>query len=98
MDAAELFDDLLHAELEDEVSEILLKHGLGRGDPALWRPLGDIENHFGLVGNQQSSATAALVEKLINGVDALLIAACLREGIDPESQAAPKSMAEAAER
>ncbi len=98
MDAEKLFNDLLHAELEDEVSEVLSKHDLGRDDPTLWRPLGDIENHFGLVGNQQSSATAALVEKLINGVDALLIAACLREGIDPESQAAPRSMAEAAER
>jgi len=98
MDVEKLFNDLLHAELEDEVSEVLSKHDLGRDDPTLWRPLGDIENHFGLVGNQQSSATAALVEKLINGVDALLIAACLREGIDPESQAAPRTMAEAAER
>jgi len=98
MDAETLFDELLHAELEDEVSKVLSEYALDRDDPTQWRPLGDIENHFGLVGNQQSSATAALVEKLINGVDALLIAACLREGIDPESQAAPKSMAEAAER
>lgn len=98
MDAEKLFYDLLRAEVEDELSEILARHGLGLDDATLWRPLGDIENHFGLVGNQQSSATAALVEKLINGVDALLIAACLREGIDPESQAAPRSMAEAAER
>ncbi len=96
--AEKLFDDLLHAELEDQVTEVLSRHGVGGDDPSQWRPLGDIENHFGLVGNQQSSATAALVEKLINGVDALLIAACLREGIDPESMHAPRSMAEAAEK
>lgn len=37
----------------------------------------------------------ALVEKIINSVDAVLMRECLREGINPESEEAPKSIAEA---
>jgi hypothetical protein len=65
-------------------------------DEAYWFPLGDIENNWSTAGNQQTAAAAALVEKLVNGIDAVLIRKCLSRGIDPESTEAPTSMAEAA--
>ena len=48
--------------------------------------------NFATIGNQQSEAIAALVEKIVNGVDARLIDACLRAGVDPESPIAPQSI------
>jgi hypothetical protein len=50
------------------------------------------------VGNQQTEATAALVEKIINGIDAVLMAECFRGGIDPEKPEAPQTMVKAVER
>jgi hypothetical protein len=44
-----------------------------------------MENNFSTVGNQQTEATAAFVEKIINGIDANLMAQCFSENINPES-------------
>ena len=49
-----------------------------------------------MAGNQQTAAAAALVEKVVNGIDSVLIHECLKRRIDPESSKAPSSMAEAA--
>ena len=57
-----------------------------------WYPLGGNENNFGVIENQQASPIAALIEKLTNSIDAILMKRCLEEGIDPKSDAAPKSM------
>jgi hypothetical protein len=92
---SELFERLLHAEMEDEVDKILHDAGFDLGNEFVWRALGDMENNFSTVGNQQTEATAALVEKIINGIDAELMAECFRAGIDPEGPDAPKTMAEA---
>ena len=54
--------------------------------------LGDKENNFSVIGNQQSSADTALVEKIVNSVDAVLMRECLRRNIDPESLDAPQSV------
>lgn len=97
MDYAKLFALLLHAEAEDEVTAILLKSGYLQDDAA-WQPLGDMENNFGAVSNQQTEPTAALVEKVINSIDAVLMAACYEKGIDPEGQEAPPNMAAAVQR
>ena len=85
---------LMTADSEDEVVYILTNAGYWH-DPRQWRYLGDIENNFGSIGNQQSKAVSALIEKLVNGVDARLINACLERGIDPESPTAPQTMREA---
>jgi hypothetical protein len=98
MNPRTLFDSLLHAEHEDEVTAILRKAGYDSDDPDTWAPLGQVENNFGTVGNQQADATAALVEKIINSIDAVLMAECFKRGIDPESPMAPQSMPEAVER
>ncbi|MBI5851772.1 MAG: hypothetical protein HZB39_12210 [Planctomycetes bacterium] len=85
---------LLKADREEEVVRILEEAGLW-GDSASWRLLGDDENNFKTVGAQQARPEPALVEKLINCVDARLMAECIRAGVAPDSTQAPKSINEA---
>lgn len=85
---------LLHADREAQVVDILKQAGLW-DDARCWRLLGDDENNFKTVGAQQARSEPALVEKLINSVDARLMAACLRAGIDPTSSQAPQNITEA---
>jgi hypothetical protein len=80
---------LLNAESEEEVIDLLRKPGYWE-EPAVWRHYGDVENNWGQGGNQQSLAEAALVEKIVNAVDARLINECLERGIDPKGPDAPK--------
>jgi hypothetical protein len=96
MDPRTLFETLLHAEQEDEVVGILQKLGLMGHEH--WRDLGGLDNNFGIVSNQQADATGALVEKIINSLDANLMRACFEAGFDPEGADAPRGMAEAVER
>jgi hypothetical protein len=88
---------LLKAETEEEVVVALKVSGFW-DDRAVWRPYGDISNNRGVVGNQQSSPVAALVEKLVNSIDAVLIAECRKQGIDPTGPDAPETMQAAVER
>lgn len=88
---------LLHAETEDEVVELLQPAGYW-DRPELWRHYGDLENNWGQGGNQQSLAEAALVEKVVNSVDARLINECLERGIDPKGSDAPQTIREAVSR
>lgn len=97
MDYRDLFEQLIRAENESEVERILDAAGYGLSNEVVWRPLGDNENNFATVGNQQTEATAALVEKIINGIDAVLMAECHRRKIDPEGEKAPRAMGEAVE-
>ena len=57
-----------------------------------WRYYGDYENNYNTIGNQQSRPEAALVEKLVNSVDARLMNECLIRGVDPEGCDAPKDI------
>ena len=94
-DAIVLFEQLLKAESEDKVDAILKRAEYGLENESAWQPLGGMENNFSTVGNQQTEATAALVEKIINGLDADLMAECFRANVDPEGPEAPRTMAEA---
>jgi hypothetical protein len=91
---------LVHADTEAEVVELLSSAGCW-DDPKLWRWLGDQEFNYSSVGNQQSRAEQAIVEKLINSIDAKLIdaarvAGCLpKMGDSPQAPDTPKSIAEA---
>ena len=89
---------LLKAESEEEVEILLERNGFDTDDSNIWHPIGDNDNNYGIIGNQQDDATRALIEKVINSVDAMLIAKCWEHGINPETESAPKSMREAAER
>ena len=88
-----LFDKLYFASTEDEVDKVIIKY------PEVfkqenWYPLGNNQSNFGVIENQQSSPIAALIEKITNSIDAILMRKCLEKGIDPKSDSAPKSMEE----
>lgn len=85
---------LLKADSEDKVISILKEKGYW-DDPSAWRYYGDNENNYSTIGNQQSRPDAALVEKVVNAVDARLMNECMARGIDPESKEAPKTSREA---
>lgn len=84
----------MYADSELEVIELLKGYGYW-DDDKVWRYFDDNENNFSSIGNQQSSSDAALVEKIVNSVDARLMNECMVEGVDPEGKSAPTSIAEA---
>ena len=86
--------NLLHADTEEQVISLLQEHGYW-DDPGVWRPFGGKPDNFSTMGNQSSSPDAALVEKLVNSVDAVLMGECLTAGICPNSADAPRSIPEA---
>ncbi|MCQ3805595.1 MAG: hypothetical protein KTV45_16175 [Acidimicrobiia bacterium] len=94
MNNAQLCLALMRADTEDTVVELLQVSGYW-DKPSAWRYLGDQENNYSSIGNQQSNAIPALIEKLVNGVDARLLNACLEQEIDPEGSSAPNSIREA---
>lgn len=85
---------LMKCSTEREVIDLLKNNGYWN-KPAVWRYYGDRASNFNTIGNQQSRPDAALVEKLVNSVDARLINESLIRKIDPESPNAPKSIREA---
>ena len=87
--------DLVNAKSEQEVANII------RSSPKFlygnWKPLGGIDNNYGVVLNQQAHPVASIVEKIVNSCDAVLIKECKRRKIDPEGDEAPESMFQAVE-
>ncbi len=98
IDYRDLFENLKFAETEEGVEKVLREAGYLTDNSEIWLPFGGMENNYAAIGNQQSDATGALVEKIINSIDAMLMAACYRQGIDPKGPEAPQSMAEATAR
>ena len=90
-DMKQLFNKLYLAKTEDEVDEIINTHP-NFFKPENWHPLGGNESNFGVIENQQSTPIAALIEKITNSIDAVLMKRCLEAGIDPKSNQAPRSM------
>lgn len=86
--------ELMRADSEQQVINILTVAGYWN-DESAWRNYGDSPNPWGVIGNQQATPEGALVEKLTNAGDALLLLACRKEGIDPEGPLAPQSIAAA---
>ena len=99
MDTEKLFWDLYRAGTEGDVDRII-SNQQAMSSQENWRPYGGsaLENNVGVVQNQQSSPIAALIEKITNSIDAILMKRCYEENIDPRSSAAPKSIDEAVER
>ena len=94
MDVKRLFFDLYSAPAEKRVEDLLGKYKLIR-DPSNWRPYGGNESNFGVIENQQASPVPALIEKITNGIDAILMRRCYEQGINPKSDEAPRSINEA---
>jgi len=86
--------ELVQADTEEQVIKILTREGYW-DDPSAWKDYGNNENNFAVIGNQQSAPDSALVEKVINSVDAILMRECLRRNIDPESEKAPQTLKDA---
>ena len=93
-DYRELALSLASAETEKEVMQILEKAKLW-GDCGAWKEVDESNGNWSTIGNQQSTPDAALVEKIINSVDAVFMRECLKRGVNPEGKEAPKSIAEA---
>ena len=91
MDLNKLCLELLHCDTEEAVIALLADAGYW-DDRDSWRYFGDLENNWSTIGNQQSSPHAALVEKLVNAVDATLMGLCYENGHEPTSLDAPKTM------
>ncbi|MCF2138073.1 MAG: hypothetical protein K9W43_12655 [Candidatus Thorarchaeota archaeon] len=88
---------LVQAKNEHEVITILKQENLW-DNPDVWKPYGDNENNWSTINNQQTHAEGALVEKIVNAIDALLMRDCLLRGIDPSDPLqAPQSISEAVE-
>lgn len=89
-----LFDQLFHCETENDIQDVILNNpNIFRNTN--WKPIGGNESNFSIIENQQSNPIAALVEKVTNSMDAILMKKCLEAGVDPKSPNAPKSMEEA---
>jgi hypothetical protein len=93
----ELCMALMRADTEGDVIDILREAGYWE-DSTAWRLLGDTDNNYSSIGNQQSEPVAALIEKIINGVDARLMNACWQAHTNPESPEAPKTIRSAVAR
>ena len=91
----QLFIQLYLAGTESDVDAVLARNSSVFANPDNWAPLGGDEKMFGIVRNQQSNPIAALVEKITNCIDAILIRKCIEQGIDPASVDAPRSMEDA---
>jgi hypothetical protein len=98
LDIEKLFWDIYNAKSEEELNNLVNSNVLLNNNNN-WKPYGrDDKNNFGTFENQQSKPVPALVEKITNSIDSLLLKKCRTEKIDPRSKAAPKTMEEAVEK
>ncbi len=93
MDLEKLFGQLYSADTEDDLDGVV--QAISGNNQVSWTPYGDNESFFGVIENQQASPVPALVEKITNSIDAILMRRCYEEGIDPKDPAAPRSVNEA---
>ncbi len=92
----ELLFKLVSATDEVEIEKIVESNPILNNENN-WKPYGEYHGNFNTIHNQQQNSVAALAEKAINSIDHLLLKECKLNGIDPESEKAPKSMQEATE-
>lgn len=97
VDFEQLFKQLYRAKDEEQVQRILDANA-SVFDDVHWKPLGDNKSNFSVVNNQQSNSIAAIIEKVTNSIDALLMKRAYETGVDPKGVDAPKSMEEAVKR
>lgn len=94
MDLKNIFEKLYSASTEEAVDEVIHQHpNVFKNEN--WSPFGGDEKLFGIVRGQQSNPIAALVEKVTNSIDAILMKKCFEAGIEPTSTKAPRSMDDA---
>ena len=84
MDYKKILFDLYNAPDADSLYNTVVSYGLD--SPNYWKPYGANFNNTGTFENQQSSPENALVEKLTNSIDAILMKECMVRGIDPKDK------------
>jgi hypothetical protein len=87
----ELFNKLYFSKSEDDIDKVIIQHSEIFAS-SNWTPLGQNYSNYGVIENQQSSPIAALIEKITNSIDAILMRKCVEAGIDPKSKEAPHTM------
>ncbi len=90
----DLFLQLYFSPTEQALHEVVQSNSIFH-DPNNWRPYGDTESNYSVIENQQANPVPAVVEKLTNSIDAILMKKCFEAEIDPRSNNAPKNMEEA---
>ena len=85
--------ELIRANSQEEVSELVNSHPFFK--TCEWHHYGGMSNNFGFVNAQSPDPVGALVEKITNSVDALLVRKCREVYIDPASEQAPQDQREA---
>lgn len=92
----EIFWKLFNSDTEEEVERLITsEHSFS--DSKNWKPYGNNQGNFGTFESQQNHPVPALIEKITNSIDAILIKDCKLKGIDPKSSSAPNSMNKAVE-
>lgn len=87
LDLKKLLLDLYNAPNADALYQTVLSYGLDASE--YWKPYGGNYNNAGTFENQQSSPENALVEKLTNSIDAILMKECMIRGIKPKDKNDP---------
>jgi len=93
-----MFLKLLSIASSDEIAFLIENDDFFKSENCDWKPYGGRENNAGQIEGQMKSSSNALVEKLINSIDALLMRRCYEvEGAAPDSKdpKLPKSLSEA---
>jgi len=94
----EVLSKLLSITSSDEIASLIDSSEFFKEENCSWKPYGGRENNAGQVEGQMKSSSNALVEKLTNSIDALLMRRCYEvEGAAPDSKdpKLPKSLSEA---
>lgn len=83
-DGRALCEALIRADTEAAVEAILSDAGYW-DDIDAWSVFGDNPANASVIGGQQEAPEAALVEKIVNSIDARLLDACRQRDLDPRS-------------
>lgn len=89
-----LFFKLLYAKNEKELDVLISNNNL-LNNPENWKPYGNDFTNYSLFENQQSNATGALIEKVMNSIDATLTRQCLLKEVPLSGEGSPQNMKEA---
>lgn len=88
LDYKRLLLELYNAPDADALYRLIVAYGLDGSD--YWKPYGGNFNNAGTFENQQSSPENALVEKLTNSIDAILMKECMIRGLNPKDKNNPQ--------
>lgn len=101
MNTEKLFWSIFNSKDEDALHELIVKDKI-LSDNNNWFPYGGRDkndrSNFGTFENQQANPVPALIEKITNSIDSLLLKKCRVSGIDPKGKDAPSDMASAVEK